>query len=180
MTEIIGFAGILITGLIAIFGYLYASHATRREHIAHSLTEALNAVGDYQDLPYRVRRRPAANAPTRAALADKISNIHSRMDFHLAWLQITAPTIAEAYERLVYAARKEAGAHIKAAWRQPLITNDEGMNLGLGAIYQCPQTETTRVECLYQMRRFLGKLTERIGEHLSSDPLASTREFTRV
>ena len=155
MTAVIAVAGILVTALVAVFGYLYTNHAARRERIAETLAQALNTVGDYEDLPYRVRRRPSAEPATRAALAERISDIHSRIDFHSAWLRITAPTVAMSYELLVTAVRAEAGAHIKSAWLQPLITRDEEMNLGLGAQYQCPNTDNAKAECITVMRKYL-------------------------
>lgn len=155
MSYLITLAGIFATGSVAIFGYLHTSRAARRERMAQALAQAINAVGDYQDLPYRVRRRPSSEPTVRSNLAARISDIHSRLDFHSAWLRITAPDVAAAYDRLVTDVRKEAGAHVKAAWLQPIIERDQEMNLGLGQQYQCPETEAARNECIAAMRKYL-------------------------
>jgi hypothetical protein len=72
MSDLITLAGILVAGSVAVFGYLHTSRVTRRERMAQSLAEAINAVGDHQDLPYRVRRRPSSDPTVRSAPADRI------------------------------------------------------------------------------------------------------------
>lgn len=155
MSGLIALAGVFVAGGTAIFGYLHASRMTRRERMAQTLAQAINAVGDYQDLPYRVRRRPASEPTIRSGLAERISDIHSRLDFHSAWLRITAPDVAVAYDRLVANVRREAGAHVKMAWLEPIIERDQEMNLGLGLHYRCPETEVARNECIAAMRKHL-------------------------
>jgi len=53
MSNLITLAGIILTGGVAIFGYLHTSRASRRERMAQVLAQAISAVGDYEDLPYR-------------------------------------------------------------------------------------------------------------------------------
>lgn len=77
-------AGILVAASVAVFGYWHTSRVARRERMAQSLEQATNAVGDYQDLPCRVRRRPSSEPAVRSGLAERISGIHSRLDFHSA------------------------------------------------------------------------------------------------
>jgi hypothetical protein len=157
MSDLIALAGVLATAAVAIYGYLYTNRASRRERMSQTFAEALNAVGDYQDLPFRVRRRPSAAPDVRASLADRISDIHSRLDFHLAWLRITAPEVAIAYDHLVSVLREEVGVHIKSAWLDPVIKTDAEMNLGLGRQYQCPRTEVARDECVAVIQRHLSR-----------------------
>jgi hypothetical protein len=155
MYSLITVAGILVTGGVAIFGYLHTSRAARRERIAHTLAQAISAVGDYEDLPYRVRRRPSSDPATRSQLSERVSDIHSRLDFHSAWLRISAPAVAPSYDHLIAEVRWEVGGHIKKAWLEPLIEQDQGMNLSLGAQYQCPRTEAARDKCIAGMRNYL-------------------------
>jgi hypothetical protein len=155
VADLITLIGIFIAGGVAVFGYLHTSRATRRERMAQSLAQAINAVGDYQDLPYRVRRRSSSDPAVRSNLAERISEIHSRLDFHSAWLRITAPEVATAYDQLVADVRSEAGAYIKEAWLQPIIRHDQEMNLGLGQQYKCPETDKARGECIEVMRIYL-------------------------
>lgn len=155
MSSLITLAGIILTGGVAIFGYLHTSRASRRERMAQVLAQAISAVGDYEDLPYRVRRRPSADPAVRSGLSEKVSDIHARLDFHSAWLRITAPDVAAAYDHLVAEARREVGVHIKHAWLQPIMERDEEMNLGLGAQYQCSDTAAARDACIEVMRTYL-------------------------
>jgi len=155
VTVAVALLGILVTAVVAVFGYLHTARVNRRERVAQELAQALRAVGDYQDLPFRVRRRPASAPETRAGFAERISDIHSRLDFHSAWLGVAAPPVAVLFDTLVKTVREEVGPHVKAAWREPLITEDDGMNLGLGSIYVYPQTERLKIECAEAMQRYL-------------------------
>jgi hypothetical protein len=76
-------------------------------------------------------------------------------DLQHAWLQIEAPEVAAAYDRLVRAARSEAGEQMKKAWTQPPPTSDEGMILG-GA-YPRGEIDAARSTCSRAMCRALGR-----------------------
>ncbi len=153
MTTAVALTGILVTAIVALYGYLHTARVSRRERIARELAEALRTVGDYQDLPFRIRRRKAEDQETRAALAERISDIHSRLDFHAAWLRVAAPPVSRIFDDLVEAVRAEVGLHAKAAWLEPVITDDAGMNLGLGAAYATPRTDELKLEVTRAMRR---------------------------
>jgi hypothetical protein len=153
ITTAVALTGIMVTAIVAVFGYLYTARVGQRERIAHELAEALRTVGDYQDLPYRVRRRKASDSETRAALAERVSEIHSRLDFHTAWFGVAAPPVAEIFDELVEIARNEVGPHVKAAWLEPVIVEDAQMNLGLGARYASPRTDHLKLECIRVMQR---------------------------
>jgi len=153
ITTAVALAGILVTAIVAVFGYLYTARVGRRERIARELAEAVRSVGDYQDLPYRIRRRKASDAETRAALTERASDIHSRLDFHTAWLRVAAPLVAEIFDELVETVRNEVGPHVKAAWLEPVIVEDAQMNLGLGARYASPRTDHLKLACTRAMQR---------------------------
>jgi hypothetical protein len=148
----VALAGILLTAIVAVFGYLHTARVSRRERVAHELAEALRAVGDYQNLPFRIRRRKAADAETRASMAELASDIHSRLDFHAAWLRVAAPAVSKVFDDLVRTLRHEVDPHAKAAWLEPVIAEDAGMNLGLGSVYATPRTEELKTECAAVMR----------------------------
>jgi hypothetical protein len=154
-TSAIALLGILVTAVVAVSGYLHSARAGRRERIAHEFAEALRTVGDYQDLPFRIRRRRASDAETRAAIAERISEIHSRLDFHVAWLRVAAPDVAKTFDELVEVVRQEVGPHAKRAWLEPVISADSGMNLGLGAVYFAPRTDQLKVDCINAMSSHL-------------------------
>ena len=150
MTEVIA---ALIAAAAVLIGYLVNQVANRRAEKTKVFAEAIEAVADYQEMPYRIRRRPAPDAASRLALSERVSDIQKRIDFHRAWLSIESTKVGDAYEALVSAVRKEAGEHMKSAWEEPLITADDQMSLGVA--YSCPGTQAARITCMQAMQQHL-------------------------
>jgi hypothetical protein len=142
--------------VVALLGYVFHHHQARRERKMRAFANALGAVAEYQELPYRIRRRQGSDSATRAAIAERVSDIQVQVAFHLAWLEIESEAVADAYRTLVAAARRESGAHMSAAWSEPLLDDDAAMSLGTG--YSTPETDAARTACLEVMRTHLGPL----------------------
>lgn len=142
--------------VVAFLGYVFHHHQARRERKMSAFADALGAVAEYQELPYRIRRRQGSDAATRAAIAERVSDIQVQVAFHLAWLEIESDAVATAYRELVAAARRESGAHMSTAWAEPLLADDAAMSLGTG--YSTPETDAARAACLVKMRAHLGPL----------------------
>lgn len=147
----------LIVPFVALFGafltYALNQRAVRKERRARTFAEALTAVEEYLEMPYRIRRRPESSSAVRQQLTDEVSGLLARMTFHQAWLQIEASVVAGPYSALVAAARAEAGAQMSRAWQQPPIAFDSGMNLG--AAYPRDRSNEARAACIEVMRREL-------------------------
>jgi len=143
----------LIAAAIAVIGYCVTQAHARRERRAKAFAEALAAVEDYMESPYRIRRRPRSDADTRMQITTAISGIQSRIAFHEAWLEVEAPKVGAAFARLVRVARGEAGANMKAAWAAPVLEDDQSMNLGVR--YNRAETDTLRDEVLAVMKAHL-------------------------
>jgi len=152
--------------LVALAGYLLTQWQARRDRKLKVFADTLAAVAEYEELPYRIRRRSASEGPIRAEIANRISDVQVRIAFHLAWLEIESPAVAEAYRALVDAARQEAGAHMKAAWNEPILAEDAAMSLATA--YACPDTHAARERCIVAMRDHLRLL--RHGERQSQTP----------
>ncbi|MEU2542350.1 MULTISPECIES: hypothetical protein [Streptomyces] len=147
----------LIVPCIALLGafltYALNQRAVRRERRAKTFAEALTAVEEYLEMPYRIRRRSESSSAVRQQLTDEVSSLLARMAFHQAWLQIEATTVAGPYATLVATARAEAGAQMSLAWQQPPITTDSGMNLGIP--YPRDRSNAARAACIEVMRQHL-------------------------
>ncbi|MGW7406833.1 hypothetical protein ACWGI9_24450 [Streptomyces sp. NPDC054833] len=102
----------LIVPFIALLGayltYTLNQRAVGKERRAKTFAEALTAVEEYLEMPYRIRRRPKSSSPVRRRLTDEVSDSLDRMAFHQAWLQIEASGVAGPYSALVATARAEA------------------------------------------------------------------------
>lgn len=149
--EVITLLGIVVVAVVTIAGYLLTQAWARRERWARSFAEALAAVEDYLELPYRVRRRPAQDdGTTRFAITSQISDVQTRLKFHSAWLRLQNPAVALAYGALVRTAREEAAPQRHEAWRLPPIFEDSEVPMLTG--YPHPRTDAARAACIEVMR----------------------------
>ncbi|GIJ47943.1 hypothetical protein Val02_48290 [Virgisporangium aliadipatigenens] len=153
---------IIVAALIAIFGaivsaaltYAFNQRAARRERLAQVFAEALQAVEDYAELPYRIRRR-RGTPEARYELTEEVSRIQSRLAYHQALLRIEAPTAANAYTRLVRVVRRRAGSQMRDAWGKPVLLADTEMNLRMA--YPRRDIDSERARCVREMRKALGR-----------------------
>jgi hypothetical protein len=153
----------LIAALVAVIGYVLTQTWARRDRRARAFADALVAVEEYLEAPYRVRRRQAPTADVRAQLAASLSDLQGRIAFHRGWLQVEAPAVSRAYDALVLAARAEAGTQMIEAWNTEPASSDPGMNLTIG--YSHPQADAERAKVIAAMRRYL-----RLWPFMSSFP----------
>lgn len=145
--------GALATLLVAAWTFAATQAAARRERRAAVYAEALRAVSDYNEGPYRVRRRDGS-AEQRAAITAVLSDVKSRIDFHQSLLQLHAPTkVAQAYDTLVDCARAEAGTQMREAWTKPPASTDADVNLDVP--YPRPSTEAARARAVMAMQASL-------------------------
>lgn len=158
----------VLAGVIAVAGGLVSvaltynlnQRAARRERQTNVFAEALTAIEDYAEMPYRIRRRPGTPG-ARHELTEQISQIQSRIAFHQAWLCIETPSVARSYEDLVRAAKTQAGNQMKQAWLEPAATKDAQVSLGTG--YPRDEINAARGQCIEAMREALGRIPHRRG-----------------
>jgi hypothetical protein len=153
-TAVLIVAGIAIIGgvITTLVTYLLSQRAARRSQRAATFAEAIAAVEDYAEMPYRIRRRrPTTEA--RYDLTDEVSKIQARLAYHQALLQIEVPEVAEPFGALVRATKIQAGGQMKAAWQQPAFTDDTQMNLGVR--YPRDSIDAARDTCIRAMRNAL-------------------------
>lgn len=117
----------IIAGSVALFGYSLAQISNQRDRKRKFYAEALSAVREYEELPYRIRRRLSSDDITRAALGERISDAYTKLRFYLAWLEIDSVVVGTAYADLVNRTRRIGGHARKKAWQKPIITRDEEM-----------------------------------------------------
>jgi hypothetical protein len=152
----------LLAGLIAVAGaaitaaltYGLNQRTARRERQIISFAEALSAIEDYAELPYRIRRRPGTPG-ARHELTEQISKIQSRIAFYQAWLALETPGVAQSYDDLVRAAKTQAGRQMTEAWQEP-ATKQEAQ-VSLGTAYPRDEINAARGQCVEAMRATLGR-----------------------
>ena len=122
--------GALIAAKVAVAAYKGQQKEARRQERARLYAEALRAVDDYLEAPYRIMRRDGS-AQARLLLTESISEIKSRISFYTGWLLINAPPeVYDAYCKYNGVAQKEAGQQMTAAWHRRPTKRDRDVPLG--------------------------------------------------
>lgn len=137
-----------------IWSYRRQQQDKHRDGLRDLFSEALRAVADYQELPYLVRRRSDDSPMKPSELTWHASGVQSRLDFYVARLDLESEALGTAYAGLVGATRREAGAHMTAAWRENRLASDA--DIPLGAAYRRDDADQERQRCLAVMRQHLG------------------------
>jgi len=151
---IVSVLGLAVTIGVAAYNVVQQQKENRRQERAKVYAEALRAVEDYLEAPYRVRRRDGS-ASARWALTEAVSEIQSRINFYKGWLQINAPkAVYDAYIAFDSTGRIEAGGQMTAAWNGPVTKKDRQVPLGEGL--KQPQSEAAREAVLKAMKSCLG------------------------
>lgn len=161
----VGIPMVVVVGTIVygIWSYRRQQRDKHRDNLRDLYSEALRAVADYQELPYLVRRR-SDDSPTKPSeLTWHASGVQSRLDFYVARLQLESDALGTAYEALVGVTRREAGAHMTAAWHEDRLASDA--DIPLGAAYPRDGADAERQRCLAVMRQHLASTPPDTSEH---------------
>lgn len=142
----------VIAGFVALIGYFLSQATNRRERKSKVYAEALLALRQYQELPFKIRRRSSSDSATREALGREWSEVLSNLIFYLGWLQIESPVVGRAYDDLFEQTRKSGKTYWTMAWKQKVFERDEQMTDDLHFKYD-NQPEINL--CLKAMRREL-------------------------
>lgn len=123
-------AAIAVLGVVV--GFAVTSAQGRRERRAHDYAEAIGAVSDYLEGPYRVARCHD-NDEERFAISTDISVVQGRIDASTVLLRLHATKrVADAYDAYVAAARREAGRQMSAEWNKRPAKKHRDMNMKHG------------------------------------------------
>lgn len=141
-------AAIVAAGIVMV-GFVHDRKLQTRGRRAQAFAGALQAVSDYLEAPYRIRRR-SGNREDRFALTSHVSEIQSRLDFFDANLALIAPKAHPAYLRLVAAAKSEAGVQMTAAWKARPTHRDR--QVPVTTPYAHPQSDAARRDALVAMK----------------------------
>ena len=114
---------------VAVFGYVINQNVDRRAKKAQFYAEALRAIKELEEMPYRVIKRKESSPETREKLGFKISDIFVDISFYLAWLRIDSPLIGEAHALMAGSAISACEQQMRYAWGSPIITDDKDVGL---------------------------------------------------
>lgn len=150
---VVSVIGLAVTIGIAAYTVVQQQKENRRQERAKAYAEAVLAVEDYLETPYRIRRRDGSPA-VRWELTEAISEIQSRINFHKDWLRINASKeVFDAYIAFDQAARVEAGGQMTVAWNGPVTKKDR--QVPLGEPLPQPQSAAAKEVVLKAMKKCL-------------------------
>jgi hypothetical protein len=142
--------GAAIAAVVAVKAYKGQQKESRRQERAKLYAEALRAVEDYLEAPYRIMRRDGS-ALARRQLTESLSEIKSRISFYTGWLSINSPTeVYEEYCRYYQAAMREAGTQMTTAWHARPTRKDREVPIGRGLMQ--PGSAAAREQVLDAMK----------------------------
>jgi len=119
----------LITGLTAVYMSWRKNREEERSRIRNVLAEAFTAYASYKEFPYVIARRDASDACSeRRRISTEIRAVQEKLSYYEAWTAAEAPAVGEAYSALIGQMRAIAGSAMRAAWTQPAVSGDGGMN----------------------------------------------------
>ncbi|GAA2999668.1 hypothetical protein [Actinokineospora diospyrosa] len=133
LVPIVGAFATLVVGTVAatvaVRVYKAQQKEQRRQAKAEFYAEAVRAVEDYMECPYRILRKDGS-AAARREITQHISDVKSRISFYTALLAIHGtPEVRAAYDTFVAAAQREAGPQMTAAWDTKPVKKDTGVPL---------------------------------------------------
>ena len=119
----------VIAAVVAITGYLLNQQANRRVQRAQLYAEALRAIADLEELPYRIRRREDSLARTRERVGREVNDVFVAVSFYMRWLRIDSLAVGIAYQVLARKAITYGEAQRAHAWASPPLASDRDANL---------------------------------------------------
>src|SRR4051794_25433881 len=93
--------GAAVVGAVAaVVGYVVNQQAVRRERRGQFFAGALQAIKEFEELPYRIAKRRDASSETRERLGLMINDAYVKVAYYQSWLRIDAPRAGLAYDVL--------------------------------------------------------------------------------
>jgi hypothetical protein len=123
-------AGAVSGGLASILTLLYNSAQDRRDRHREHFSRALQSVSQYEEFPYIVRRRNAAQPEAeRIRISTELRAVQAELSYHATWIITESERVGAAYGELVKELRKVAGGLMHDAWKTNPIDSDAAMNI---------------------------------------------------
>jgi hypothetical protein len=136
--------GVLVTSLLsaaviaAVVGALVNLWLARRKgaederaRVRATFAEAYEAVAQYKEFPYAIRRRRDNDpAGERVRLSDALREVQARLSYYTLWVKAESDDVGAAYDDLVANLRRVAGRACHDAWEASPASSDAEMNIG--------------------------------------------------
>lgn len=118
-----------VAAAVALTTFVLAGRRVRLDRQRQVFAEAFQAVMEYREYPYIVRRRTLDDpARERRRISTALSDVQVRLNAYQARLRIEDPFVGERYAGLVAETRRVAGGMIKQAWNEPPADDDAAIH----------------------------------------------------
>ena len=119
----------IVAAAVSLATFALTARRQRLDRQRQVFGDAFEAVMDYREYPFIVRRRnPQEPEAERQRLSGELSRVQARMNAYKARLLVEDPQIGRLYKELVKQTRLHAGAHIKSAWDNEPVAVDQEMH----------------------------------------------------
>ncbi len=123
--------------LAAVIGFGANIYFARRKSLEEErnivrdrCASAQQAVFNYKELPYAIRRRNADSpAEERVRLSEIFRLIQSDLAYYEAWTIGESQALGDTFDKLLGQLRRQAGGACRTAWQAAPISNDAEMNI---------------------------------------------------
>lgn len=137
----------VVAAVVAVRAYKTQQQEGRRQQRASFYADAIQAVEDYMECPYRILRRDGS-PEARREITQHINDVKSRISFYTGWMAIQGTEkVRVAYDAFVMAAQQEAGPQMTAAWDSKPIKKDKDVPLRTSPLPRT-NTDTARTRLL--------------------------------
>jgi hypothetical protein len=103
--------------LVALIGYMVNQYVARNERRRRIYAEALAVVFEYEELPYRIRKRQDSLASC-SDIALKVSDVFEKLSFYRYLTSLESTLVGQAYGVLVDVTQDKGGRYRESAWRE--------------------------------------------------------------
>jgi hypothetical protein len=123
----------LVVAVVGILGGIVLGSLNRREearaHRQEFYAEAVKAVVEWMEYPYRIRRRTTDDPSELRRLAEIGHGIQERLAYYRTWTLIDDPRTGAVYASVIEGIRERVGSACRDAWTVNPVSSPEGMNL---------------------------------------------------
>lgn len=146
----------IVAAVVAVKSYRTQQQETRRQQTAGFYADAVRAVEDYVECPYRILRKDGSSE-ARREITQHISDVKSRISFYTGWMAIRGTTqVRAAYDAFVTAAQREAGPQMTVAWESKPVKKDKDVPLRTSPLPRTA-TDTARTKVLAVLKADLNR-----------------------
>jgi len=123
----------LLALVVSLGTFFAAGRRARLERQRQVFANAFEAVMEYREYPFIVRRRNADEAAKeRQRISGELSKVQARVNAFKARLLVEDPLVGRKYKELVVKTREVAGGMIREAWNELAVTADDEIHAPVG------------------------------------------------